>query len=366
MAFLAEASKDVNWEKLEFKIRQVNGHIESRYNVSDGSWSEAEFVRDPYLKIHGLAPALNYGQECYEGLKAYRSPSGNINIFRPSSHAARLAHSATYVSIPAPPSSHFLHCVEAAVSLNAEFVPPHHIDACLYIRPVLFGSSAHLGLTPPNEYIFCVYVQPVAAYHGSDPLNCLIMEDFDRAAPKGTGGAKVGGNYAPVIRWSDQAKKEGFGITLHLDSKTETDIEEFSTSGFVGVRSDGNLVTLIVPDSKNVVQSITSDSCLRIAKSFGWGVEVRKIKYSELGGFTEVLAVGTAASIVPIRSISRKSTNDKFSYSELDKNEAGPVFVKLFTTLKDIQQGKMEDKFGWLESISMVKNIKHRDDKGNE
>ncbi|KAF4634042.1 hypothetical protein G7Y89_g4069 [Cudoniella acicularis] len=291
MAFLVEPSKDVDWDRLEFKIRQGKFHS-LKYFVNEDLIC-IKFSKSTVISSLATTSAMGVGvkpsQECYEGLKAYRSPSGNINIFRPSSHAARLAHSATYVSIPSPSSSHFLHCVQLAVSLNAEFVPPHHIDACLYIRPVLFGSSAHLGLTPPNEYIFCVYVQPIAAYHGSNPLDCLIMEEFDRAAPKGTGGGKVGGNYAPVIRWSDKARKEGFGITLHLDSKTETEIEEFSTSGFVGVKLDGNVVTLTVPDSKNVVQSITSDSCLRLAELFGWGVEVRKIEYSELGEFSKFL-----------------------------------------------------------------------------
>jgi branched-chain amino acid aminotransferase len=211
---------------------------------------------------------------------AYRDPSGNINIFRPKQHASRLAHSASFVSIPAVPEDHFLRCVHDAVSLNAEFVPPHHTGATLYIRPVLFGSSAHLGLTPPQEYIFCVYVQPIAAYHGSEPLDALIMEDFDRAAPNGTGSAKVGGNYAPVIRWSDKARMDGYGITLHLDSKTQSEIEEFSTSGFLGVKVNGDACTLVVPDTKNVVQSITSDSCVAIAKSVGWEVEIRKVSCS--------------------------------------------------------------------------------------
>lgn len=122
-----------------------------------------------------------------------------------------------------------------------------------------------------------MYVQPIAAYHGSDPLDALVMEEFDRAAPKGTGGAKVGGNYAPGVRWSERARGEGFGITLHLDSKTESEIEEFSTSGFLGVRRDGEAYTLVMPDSKNMVQSVTSDSCVALAKSFGWQVEVRKV-----------------------------------------------------------------------------------------
>jgi branched-chain amino acid aminotransferase len=115
------------------------------------------------------------------------------------------------------------------------------------------------------------------------------MEEFDRAAPKGTGIAKVGGNYAPVIRWSMKAREEGFGITLHLDSKTETEIEEFSTSGFIGVKSNGNSISLVVPDSKNVVQSITSDSCLRLAESFGWGVEVRKVSYFLLNRLKKIM-----------------------------------------------------------------------------
>ena len=150
----------------------------------------------------------------------------------------------------------------------------------MYIRPLIFGSSAQLGLNPPEEYTFCVYVLPVGVYHGVHPVKALILEDFDRSAPDGTGSAKVGGNYAPVLRHSEKAYKAGFGITLHLDSKTRTEIDEFSTSGFIGVKKEGENVTLVVPDSKNVIQSVTSDSCLEIAKSFGWKTEVRSVSLS--------------------------------------------------------------------------------------
>lgn len=170
-----------------------------------------------------------------------------------------------------------MECVEAAVSLNADFLPPHHSGMCLYIRPLVFGSSNHLLLTPCDEYIFCVYVAPFSIYHGSQPLDCLILEKFDRAAPNGTGSAKVGGNYAPVLRWSEMAKSKGFGITLHLDAKTGTEIEEFSTSGFIGLKQDSNAITLVVPDSKNIIASITSDSCVQIAKSLGWKTETRVV-----------------------------------------------------------------------------------------
>ncbi|RAL62948.1 hypothetical protein DID88_004037 [Monilinia fructigena] len=129
------------------------------------------------------------------------------------------------------------------------------------ILTFVFMALPQLGLNPPEEYTFCVYVLPVGVYHGVHPVKALILEGFDRSAPYGTGSAKVGGNYAPVLRWSDKARNEGYGITLHLDR--------------------GEDITLVVPDSKNVIASVTSDSILEIGKSFGWKTEVRSIKYEE-------------------------------------------------------------------------------------
>jgi branched-chain amino acid aminotransferase len=255
----------------------VNGHIECHYSVKTGVWSTPTFITDPYLRLHGMAPALNYGQQAYEGMKAFRNPDNSITIFRPTNNAKRLAHSASFISIPPVPESLFLECVHTAVSLNAAYVPPHETGAAMYIRPLIFGSSAQLGLNPPEEYTFCVYVLPVGVYHGVHPVKALILEDFDRSAPDGTGSAKVGGNYAPVLRHSEKAGKAGYGITLHLDSKTRSEIDEFSTSGFIGVKKEGENITLVVPDSRNVIQSVTSDSCLEIARSFGWKTEMRSV-----------------------------------------------------------------------------------------
>lgn len=210
-------------------------------------------------------------------MKAFRAADGQINIFRPKQNAERMQHSASFVSIPAVPKEHFEKCCNLAVALNAEYVPPHETGAAMYIRPLLFGSSAQLGLSPPEEYVFCVYVIPTGVYHGTHPVAALILEEFDRAAPEGTGSAKIGGNYAPVLRWSDKARNEGYGITLHLDSKTRTEIDEFSTSGFIGAKKDGDNVTIAVPDTKNAIKSVTSDSICQIAKSFGWKVECRPV-----------------------------------------------------------------------------------------
>ena len=222
----------------------------------------------------------------------------------------------------------------------------------MYIRPLLFGSSPQLGLNPGQEYTFCVYVLPTGVYHGLHPIDGLIMEEYDRSAPEGTGSAKVGGNYAPVLRWTEKARGEGFGITLHLDSKTRSEIDEFSTSGFIGIKRMGDDYTVVVPDSKNVIKSVTSDSVCQLAISFGWKVERRRVSYEELPDFSEVLAAGTAAALVPLRSITMKGKGDKFEYfSGKDGNEPGPACVKLLTALRAIQQGKAEDRFGWLDYV---------------
>lgn len=251
-----------------------------------------------------MSPALNYGQQAYEGMKAFRTPGdSSITIFRPTKNAARLAHSAEFISIPPVPENIFIESVHAAVSLNAEYVPPHETGAAMYIRPLIFGSSAQLGLNPPEEYTFCVYVLPVGVYHGVHPVKALILEEFDRSAPHGTGSAKVGGNYAPVLRWSDKARNEGYGITLHLDSQTRSEIDEFSTSGFIGVKKEGESITLVVPDSKNVIASVTSDSILEIGKSFGWKTEVRSVSHSSTWHLSKSISHSFFSHSFPIRSL---------------------------------------------------------------
>ncbi|KAF8846549.1 branched-chain-amino-acid aminotransferase [Acephala macrosclerotiorum] len=358
MVFPPPPVNTIDWNNIGFKVREVNGHIESHYSVKTGVWTKPQFITDPFMRIHGMAPGLNYGQQAYEGMKAFRTANNEITIFRPYRNAARIAHSASFVSMPPIPEDLFIEAVHAAVSLNASHIPPHETGAAMYIRPLIFGSSAQLGLNPPEEYTFCVYVMPTGVYHGVHPVKCLILEDFDRAAPDGTGSAKVGGNYAPVMRWSDKARNEGYGITLHLDSKTRTEIDEFSTSGFIGIKKEGDSITMVTPDSKNVIASVTSDSCQDIAKSFGWKTEVRPIKYEELPTFSEVLAAGTAAALVPIKSITRRSRNETFSYIAENDEEPGPICMKLLTTLKGIQMGKIKDTFGWnlkVEEVDLAK-----------
>ncbi|ETN38455.1 branched-chain amino acid aminotransferase [Cyphellophora europaea CBS 101466] len=346
----------IDWANVGFKVREVNGHIESKFSHSDGAtWSSPKWVTSPHLSIHGMAPGLNYGVQCYEGMKAFRRPDGSISIFRPDQNAIRMQRSASYISVPPVPEDVFVKCVNLAVAMNAEFVPPHETGAAMYIRPLLFGSSAQLGLSPPDEYTFGVFVMPTGVYHGVHAVDALILEDFDRAAPEGTGSAKVGGNYAPVLRHSEKARNQGFGITLHLDSKTRTEIDEFSTSAFLGVKKNGEQTTVVVPDSKNVIKSVTGESACQIAQDvFGYKVERRSIAYDELKEFDEVMACGTAASLVPIKSITMQSKGDKFEYPVNEKLDPGPVCEKLLSTLKGMQAGKVKDQFGWCFTVTQA------------
>ncbi|KGQ07801.1 Putative branched-chain-amino-acid aminotransferase TOXF [Beauveria bassiana D1-5] len=328
-AFPPPPVNTIDWSNVGFKVREVNGHIESTYSKTTGQWTPLKFVADPYMRIHGMSPALNYGQQAYEGLKAFRMPGDSaISVFRPDRNGLRLQHSADVVSMPHVPVDVFVRACRAAVALNASFVPPHETGAALYVRPQLYGSSAQLGLTAPEEYTFCVFVVPTGVYHGTGPVKALILDEFDRTAPKGTGHAKVGGNYAPVLRWSDGARNDGYGITLHLDSAHHEDIDEFSTSGFIGVVAKSETdVKLVVPDSNCVIDSVTSDSVQHIARSWGWAVEKRTVKYAELPSFTEVMAAGTAAALVGGSRAGCRQRKEEW--------------------LRAIQLGKIEDEFGW-------------------
>lgn len=348
-SFPPPPTNTIDWSDVGFRVREVNGHVESTFSkAKGGEWSAPKFVISPHLSIHGMAPGLNYGVQTFEGIKAFRSSNGQITVFRPDQNAKRMQHSASYICAPAIPEEHFLQCVNLAVAANAEYVPPHETGAAMYIRPLLFGSSAQLGLNPCDEYTFVVFVMPTGVYHGLHAVDALILEEFDRAAPEGTGSAKLGGNYAPVLKWSEKARSEGFGITLHLDSKTRSEIDEFSTSGFVGVKQKDEQVTVVVPDSKNVIKSVTSESVCQIARDiFGYQLEKRPVLYGELADFAEVMAAGTAASLVPVKSISMRSRGDKFEYSGKEDGEPGPICLKLLKTLRDIQQGETKDQFGW-------------------
>lgn len=246
-------------------------------------------VEDPYIKVHGLSSGLNYGQQVYEGLKAFRTTQNSIYIFRPLDHAARLRHSAGMVLLPQVTDDLFLEAIRLAVASNAEFVPPAGGTGFMYIRPVLFGSGPSMAPAPPEDFTLAVFVAPAGTsyYAGFQGIDAVVVDNFDRSAPRGTGGGKLGGNYAPVWPHQAVAQKSGYALTLHLDSETRNLIEEFSTSGFLGVipadsGSEGERNQLYVPDTRNAIHSITSDSLVQLAERAGWKICRERVSISGL------------------------------------------------------------------------------------
>ncbi|PVH99333.1 branched-chain-amino-acid aminotransferase [Periconia macrospinosa] len=345
--------KDIDWANLSLSLNgnaSLNGHVEVRHSLSTNKWSTPRIVADENIAVSGLSPGLNYGQQCYEGLKAFRSarPQGEtITVFRPNFHAARMARSAEAVCLPAPSQELFLECLNKVIIANDEWVPPSNTESFLYIRPVLFGSSSNLALCPPEETIFAIFVFPTSPYHGAEAAKALVLEDFDRAAPKGMGAYKVGGNYAPVWRHAAKAKAQGYGLTLHLDSASQTYVEEFSTSGFVGhKKGQTGQDVMIIPDTENAIASATCDSLMSLARLKGWKIERIPVPFSSIRDLDEVVAVGTAAAAVPVESITRNSSGETVVFADGEKR-----LLHLAAIVADIQRGHVADTEGWCYDV---------------
>jgi branched-chain amino acid aminotransferase len=332
-------SEILNWETLPF------GYIPTDYNVRcyfrNGAWGKVEISSSEYVPIHMASTGIHYGQEAFEGLKAFRGKDGKIRLFRWEDNAKRMQDSAVGILMPPPPSELFKEMVFSAIKLNERFVPPYGTGASLYIRPVLFGTGAQVGVKPAGEYLLIVFVTPVGPYFksGFSPVSMLITRDFDRAAPLGTGKYKVGGNYAASLASMKKAHDEGYANVLFLDAKEKKYIDECGPANFFAIK--GNCY--ITPQSESILPSITNMCLEALAKDFGMTVERRKVLLEELETFEEAGACGTAAVISPIGKIADDSTGKQYVF----KNTPGPVSTQLYNTLMGIQTGDIEDKFGW-------------------
>jgi len=334
---------NLDWKNLPF------GYQKTRYNVRcyfrDGKWGELEVSSSETINIHMAATCLHYGQEAFEGLKAYRGKDGKVRIFRWKENAARMQNSARGVLMAEVDDDLFYRACVKAVELNKDFIPPFGEGASLYIRPMLIGTGAQVGVKPATEYLFMVFTSPVGPYfkEGFKPVDMMICRDADRAAPLGTGHIKVGGNYAASLASLKSAHDKGYASAIYLDAREKKFIDECGPANFFGIK--GN--TYVTPDSHSILPSVTNKSLVELAKDLGLVVERRPVPVEELGEFDEVGACGTAAVITPIKSIVDETTGLKLGYCKDGK--PGPISTKLYEKLIAIQFGEEPDTHGWVE-----------------
>ena len=330
----------IDWKNLGFGYMKTDYNIRSYYR--DGAWSPLQVTDSEYIDLHMAATCLHYGQEAFEGLKAFRGKDGKIRIFRPEENAKRMSATAEYIRMAAPPVEMFVDAVKQAVKANERFIPPYGTGASLYIRPLLFGSGAQVGVKPATEYVFIVFVTPVGPYfkEGFKPIKVIIDRYRDRAAPKGTGHIKMGGNYAASLKSGEWAHDLGYASVLYLDPKENRYIDECGPANFFAIRA-GSYIT---PDSPSILPSITNMSLRQLAQDMGLKVESRKIALDEVPTFDEAGCCGTAAVISPIGSIYDPEMNMTYAFGD----EPGPWCLKLYEALRSIQYGDHPDPYNWV------------------
>jgi len=330
-------------------MKQPKGFSYQKTNViylsyyKDGKWDEGKLQTDDHISISVMAPALHYGQQCFEGMKAYRRKDGKIQLFRIQDNAARFHESARRLAMPPVDSITFEKAVIETVKANQDFVPDYGSGATLYIRPLMIGVGENLGLRPAKEFIFMVITSPVGSYFegGIKPVD-LVVSTYDRAAPNGTGDIKVGGNYAASLYPQILAKEQGFADCVFLDPTTHTKIEEVGAANFFGVTQENVYIT---PKSPSILNSITNRSIRWLAEhKLGLKVVEGDIYINKLDDLVEAGACGTAALITPVGSITHYGIKHVFPYNK----EMGPISKKLYDLLSGIQFGEIEDPNHWV------------------
>ncbi len=334
-------NSEIDWSTLGF------GYVPTDYNVRcyyrDGKWGEIEISSSETIEMHIAATALHYGQEIFEGLKAFRGKDGKVRVFRPEENARRIRESARGIKMAEIPEELFIKMVKLVIKLNERFIPPYGSGASLYIRPLEIGMTAQVGVKPAKEYCFIILVSPVGPYFkaGFKPTNICIMRDYDRVAPKGTGRWKVGGNYAASLSAGEHAHELGYSAVLYLDPKEKKYLDECGPANFYAIK--GN--TYITPASDSILPSITNMSLMDLARDFGMTVEQRHIPVEEIPTFDEAAACGTAAVCSPVGEIHDLDSGEKFVIAKDGK--PGPVTTRFYNTLSAIRLGEIEDTHGW-------------------
>jgi len=334
--------EQIDWANLGFGYMKTDFNVRCRF--ANGSWGELETHDSEYMNIHMAATSIHYGQEVFEGLKAFRGQDGKIRIFRMRDNALRMQDSCAGTLMAQLPVEIFEEAVVKAVKLNERFIPPYESGASLYIRPFLFGTGAQVGVRPADEYLFIVFVTPVGPYFkgGFQTTPFVIMREFDRSAPLGMGKYKVGGNYAASLVAGQKAHEMGYSNIFYLDAKEKKYIDECGAANFFGIKNN----TYVTPESASILPSITNKSLMVLAQDLGMTVEQRHVPVEELSTFEEAGACGTAAVISPIERID--DYDMKITYMFARDGKPGPVCDKLYHKLRGIQYGDEPDTHGWV------------------
>lgn len=333
----------LDFANLPFAYQRTDANIRCWYR--DGQWSAGELTGDEHIPMHMAAVCLHYGQEIFEGLKVYERPDGRIQTFRLEENARRFQRSAQRLLMQPVPEALFRSAVHRVVLANRRFVPPYGSGASLYVRPLLLGTGAEVGVKPSREFLFLVFVTPVGPYYkgGLTPVKLVVEEQIDRAAPGGVGDVKCGGNYAAGMRATLPAKERGYAEVLYLDCKERKYLDESGSSNFYAIIGR----TYATPASPSILPSITNMSVRQIAKDLDLAVETRPVGVDELAAFDEAGCLGTAAVITPVESITYRGR--EFVYAK--DGQAGPLTTELYRRLTAIQWGEAPDPYGWTEMI---------------
>ena len=344
---------NIDWSKLGFHYTEPEYIVRSAYH--EGVWEEPYATKDKYLHLHVSATCLQYGQEAFEGLKAFRGVDGKIRIFRWRENMKRMARSAEGLYMQPVPEEVFGKAIRIALDKNIDLLPPYGTGATLYFRPLLIGTTPRLGVGPGKDFEFIVIPSPIGPYYpGKFHCTTFIVNRYvDRAAPFGTGQFKVGGNYAASFRATEAAHALGYDC-LFLDAKYHRYIDECSAANFIGIkeskvesRKSKAQYEYLTPRSSAILPSITNDSLMVLARERGLKVTRRHIRLEELSEMSEAAACGTACVISPMSKVLDPEKGVTYSFGE----EPGPVLTELYHALRDIQFGRAEDKHGWCTII---------------
>lgn len=337
--------KELDWSNLTFDYTETDASYYADF--IDGQWSEGKITSDHTITLNEGASIFQYCQECFEGLKTYETVDGSIVVFRPEENAKRMADSALGLSMPPYPIKDFLKGIDEVVKANLSYVPPYGTGASLYLRPIMIGTTPVIGVKPSKEYQFRIIATPVGPYfkNGIKPVS-LLVTDYDRAAPNGTGHLKAGLNYAMSMKAYSIAKSKGFDENLYLDAATRTYVEESGGANIIFVTEDNKVVS---PKSDTILPSVVKRSLLVVARDYlGLETEERPVRIDEVKNFKEAGLCGTGAVISPVGRIVN-GNEEILLPSGMEK--IGPIMKKLYDTLTDIQGGVIEAPNGWLRKI---------------